>query len=44
MAANRAVNIQYQLDAHDTRRQGGVPAGFHLIAANRSWHEYSSCG
>lgn len=44
MAANRAVYIQYQLDAHDTRRQGGVPAGFHLIAANRSWHEYSSCG
>jgi hypothetical protein len=44
VAANAAVFRQYLLDPNDPQRSGGVPAGFLLVAANRSWREYSSCG
>ncbi len=43
-AADDAVYVQYQLDSHEHARTGGVPTGFRLIAANRSWREYSGCG
>ena len=42
--ADSAVYTEYQLDRADPQRTGGVPAGFRLVAANRSWREYSSCG
>jgi hypothetical protein len=42
--ASAAVDREYLLDIHDPRRSGGVPPGFRLIAANRSWRAYSSCG
>jgi hypothetical protein len=43
LAANPAVYREYQLDRNDPERQGGVPAGFRLVARNRSWREYASC-
>ena len=42
--ANATVFTQYQLDPHDPQRAGGVPSGFRLIAHNRSWRAYASCG
>jgi len=44
VAASPAVYTSYQLDPADPQRIGGVPAGFRLTAANRSWRVYSSCG
>jgi len=41
--ANAAVHREYLLDANDPERHGGVPAGFRLIAANRSWDAYTDC-
>ncbi len=43
VAASSAVYVQYRLDRNDPERHGGVPAGFRLTAANRSWREYSTC-
>ena len=43
-AASSAVYTQYQLDPHDPQRTGAVPPGFRLIASNRSWRTFSSCG
>jgi hypothetical protein len=43
-AASSAVYTQYQLDPHDPQRSGAVPPGFRLIAGNRSWRSYASCG
>jgi hypothetical protein len=42
--AGATVHREYLLDPHDLQRTGAVPAGFRLIAANRSWRAYSSCG
>jgi hypothetical protein len=42
-AADEAVYTQYQLDRHDPRRLGSHPAGFRLLARNRSWRVYQSC-
>jgi hypothetical protein len=42
-AASPAVYTEYELDTNETRRTGDVPAGFRLIASNRSWRVYSSC-
>jgi hypothetical protein len=42
--ATPAARRQYLLDPHDPQRSGTVPPGFRLIAANRSWRAYSSCG
>jgi hypothetical protein len=42
--ATAAVHRQYLLDPHDPQRSGAVPSGFRLIARNRSWLAYSSCG
>jgi hypothetical protein len=41
--ASGAVFTEYQLDRQDRTRTGGVPAGFRLIASNRSWLIYSRC-
>lgn len=41
--ATSAVYTQYELDPHETHRQGGVPSGFRILARNRSWNAYSKC-
>jgi hypothetical protein len=42
--ASPAVHLQYQLDPHDHQRPGSVAPGFRVIAHDRSWRVYSSCG
>jgi hypothetical protein len=40
-----AVYTQYQLDPNDRlTRSAGIPPGFRLLAHNRSWRVFSSCG